>query len=294
MTKRFLLWGLLFATHAGVHLCSASENEGPFIAGTLKNKVISSDPGLSEIVSHNLGIGVFHNEYRLIDRGASYISVKFTSFDFEEGCQMVIDDKQFNHVHSMTGLGKQLLGTFWCHHVEDDELILTVKCDDPQKRADFMIEEYVAGFPGLITGNITGIVRRGLNGVEEENQNQIEERRLGVCGSNDKADAKCYESSYPNVYHKSTPVARILVNGIGICTGFLVGPSNQLLTSGKCIKSAGEARNSDIQFMFESTACNGTDIPYTMMYEATDLLAHSIELDYALLQLDGKPVDTFG
>jgi V8-like Glu-specific endopeptidase len=95
-------------------------------------------------------------------------------------------------------------------------------------------------------------------------------------------------------YGKAKAVARLIINGSGGCTGWLVGPNNVLLTNEHCISSNSDAQNTDYQFMYEGASCGSNSVSGVSTFDGLNLLKDNYAKDYALVQLSGNPVDTFG
>ena len=122
-----------------------------------------------------------------------------------------------------------------------------------------------------------------------------QQRDLTICTENDMRNAKCYQSSHPTEYNKAMAVARLIVNGMFGCTGWLVGSNNLLLTNWHRINSLDAAMNTDYQFMFESAACEtNTVVGSINSFDAINLLAYNSTKDYSLIQLSGNPAAEFG
>src|SRR5262249_31592800 len=62
-----------------------------------------------------------------------------------------------------------------------------------------------------------------------------------ICGADDTVEAKCLQSVEPEIYDKSRAVARLLIQGSVLCTGWLVGNAGDLMTNNHCISTAAEA-----------------------------------------------------
>ena len=314
-----------------VQVCHAMENGGPASAGIHHLKLISSDDERSEIQPVSSSSEPTEQISYTLDGppGSSYLSVHFTKFNFGPYCKMQITNSQGVEVVTMEGLGRHELGDkdggFWAHHVEDDTMVLTVICSagimpltkkmekkntnnhmhDGEKEDQnfvFEIDEFVAGYPNLLTRNDETyeepVVRRRSR-RRRLNHHPItsttnDERNLGICDQDDKLDAKCYINKYPEEYKKSKPVARLLIGGSGVCTGFLVGNKGHLLTTNKCVKNDNQAKQVDVQFMYESTACQGFKVPLVKTYDVEKLVVHSAQNDYSLLLLKGVPHATVG
>jgi lysyl endopeptidase len=169
-------------------------------------------------------------------------------------------------------------------------MILTLKCNGKNKKAEFSIDEYVAGYP---EGHpATNERKRNLRGAEDPFANLS--RELAICSDDDKQNAVCYQSNYSGEYNKAKAVARLLIGGSAACTGWLVGPNNMLLTNEHCITSNSDAQNTDYQFMFESGSCGSNTASAFSTFDGTSLLKDNYSKDYALVQLTGNPVGTYG
>lgn len=128
-----------------------------------------------------------------------------------------------------------------------------------------------------------------------------DERKLSICGPNDKHNAVCYKDK-TTVYSKARAVARLFINGSGACTGWLVSGSNVLITNEHCLDSLADVQNTDFEFTAEESAC--TDVPgdggwfshrnNDAIYDGIDLLKVSATWDYAVVQLSGDPASKFG
>ena len=108
----------------------------------------------------------------------------------------------------------------------DDEIIVNVQGDEPLIEG-FVIDEYAAGFVDLGTPDSS----------------------RAICGIDDKENAICYETSHPVEYDHARAVARLLINGSSLCTGWLASSNNHLLTNEHCISSAASALNTDLSRM---------------------------------------------
>ena len=250
---------------------------------------ISSNEDESDVLPVVLPDG--GKQYKITKPGSSYISAHFANFDLDPKCSMELADDNGGQVTIMHKRGRENLGTFWGHHVEGDTMIMTLRCDEEDLKADFSIDEYAAGYPDGHPA--TENRKRGLRGGEDLSFPPVK-RDLSICTANDKQNAKCYESSYPTEYTKAKAVARLVVNGMYGCTGWLVGPNNLLLTNYHCIKTTADAMNTDFQFMFEGASCDSDQITNSETYDALTLIKSDSVRDYSLIQLDGDAVTKYG
>lgn len=114
-----------------------------------------------------------------------------------------------------------------------------------------------------------------------------------ICGNDDSENAVCYENTEPCVYERSRPVARLLINGISSCTGWLIGDEGQLITN------QGDASNTTYEFMAEGANCGSncnTLFACPGQIEATSAILNRVnaDLDYALLDLATNVSGTYG
>ena len=176
--------------------------------------------GASDVVPFYTAYGV---RYTVQHEGATYIALHFDDFDLAAGDRVVVSDAQGNQSYTMTGRGKMNAGTFWAQHVKGDTAVVELFFADEISGGRFAIDEYAAGFADLSGGAGTD----------------------AICGSDDKENAVCYETSHPTEYNRARAVARLLINGGSLCTGWLASAQNHFVTNEHCITSASAALNTD-------------------------------------------------
>lgn len=212
--------------------------------------------------------------YEWTHPGATYIAVHFKKFDLAPGDELIISDALGGQAHRLTGLGKMDLGEFWAQHVKGDTVVLELISANDTPGKGFVIDEYAAGFANL-----------GIPPVTEE-----------ICGANDFQNAICRSPS--TEYTRGRAVARLLIQGVSLCTGWLASATNHLITNEHCISSATAAANTDYEFGSEAPSCGSANcqlcFPGTIISGAT-FIKDSPGLDYALVQITaGNPQATFG
>ena len=214
--------------------------------------------------------------YRLSHRGATYVAVHFVDFDLGPGDFLVVSDPNGTQSYTLEGRGKMRAGTFWARHIKGDTVLLELIVIGRDGGRGFLIDEYAAGYVDF--GHPTG--------------------SRAICGVDDKENAVCYETSHPTEYERGRAVARLLISGSWLCTGWLASADNHLVTNDHCIGSAAEALNTDYEFMSEGPYCTSPNCqlcyPGTVFSGAT-YVRGSTNLDYALVQINsGNPADTYG
>jgi hypothetical protein len=96
-------------------------------------------------------------------------------------------------------------------------------------------------------------------------------------------------------YQKSKAVARMLINGIELCTSWRIGPNNRMITNNHCVANGSDVRRSEIWFNYECAQCNGYEILRTTKVWGNELLATGRTLDYSLFSVRGfESVTRFG
>ncbi|HET6211404.1 MAG TPA: serine protease, partial [Micromonosporaceae bacterium] len=107
-------------------------------------------------------------------------------------------------------------------------------------------------------------------------------REESVCGSDEAVDAVCYRSSDPTAYHRSKAVARLLINGVELCTAWRVGPHNRMLTNHHCFTDTESARNTEVWFDYMCASCGGYDVFRSTKVWGDQVLATDDRLDFTL------------
>ncbi|POM60096.1 hypothetical protein PHPALM_31086 [Phytophthora palmivora] len=205
---------------------------------------------------------------------ASYIAVHFADFDLPDGDSVVISspDADITVSHTYTGRGRDQRGTFIASFIPGNSVTVTYKS----------VGTASAGQGYRITG-----FSRGYPTMREES----------ICGDGDQSlPSKCYapgtnlSEELPQAYKKAQAVARLLINGSYLCTGWLGGTEGHLFTNHHCFEQADWALTTDIEFGAESSSCSDqceTQLGCTGKIVATTstLIADSEDIDYSVIQL---------
>ncbi|HWS34969.1 MAG TPA: trypsin-like peptidase domain-containing protein [Actinoplanes sp.] len=120
-------------------------------------------------------------------------------------------------------------------------------------------------------------------------------REESVCGTDTSADAVCYESKDPVAYTKSKAIARLLINGTELCTGWRVGAKNRMITNNHCLTNSTEAYDTEVWFNYQCAKCGGSDVFKPTKVWGDKVLATDKTYDYTLFSVDGfEKVQKFG
>ncbi len=107
-------------------------------------------------------------------------------------------------------------------------------------------------------------------------------REESVCGSDESTDAVCYRSADPVAYTRSKAIARLLINGTELCTGWRIGAKNRMLTNNHCFDNSNDAYETEVWFNYQCAKCGGYDVFRPTKVWADKVLATDRTLDYTL------------
>jgi len=189
-------------------------------------RVSNNDP--SEITPVST---LFGTMFTITHPGATYIALHFSDISLVPASSLEISDASGEQSYILRGRGKMDAGSFWSQHIKGDTIILHL-ISRGKDAGNFTVDKYAAGFVNLTES---------------------------VCGTQDLRNARCYATSYPTEYATSKLVARLLIDGSYLCTGWLASSSNHLITNEHCITSAYDALNTDYEFMAEASSCGVTN-----------------------------------
>jgi hypothetical protein len=214
--------------------------------------------------------------------GATYICPHFSRLELGPDDFVVIRSPDGSRSWRYDRFGVDDLGRsadgFWGIHIAGDTAIVELWSGGVDGGYGYVIDRYARGF------------------TREEVEGTLYPEAL--IGADDSEWAPCYETSDPAVYDTSRAVARLLINGSGLCTGWLVGAEGHLITNEHCITEQYQASNTNYEFMAEgatcATNCWQLQCPGTIVTTSGTLIADSHDYDYALVQLSVNPTPSYG
>jgi len=139
--------------------------------------------------------------------------------------------------------------------------------------------------------NESSAISRGSSPAEHKPPTR--RRNLGVCGSqDDRQSVACFRSTNGNVYQQSLAVARLLISGRFVCSGFLVA-QDLLVTASSCLDD-GSALEVDYEFHYQQSSCESKILTSSEIFQAVRVLEHNPTSDYSIVQLAGSPGAKYG
>ncbi len=216
--------------------------------------------------------------------GAAYLVFEFAKFDLAPGDWVEVRHPYGEQIHVYTGKGfLDQGGDFITKSVLGSEAV---------------IELYSVNTNHDYYGYRIERVSRGFS--EKEMARMYGDDRA-ICGSDDKLDAKCFETSHPEVYELSRAVARLVMDGVGTCTAWLVSCENHIMTNSHCsrdgeLNSQAKLNRIEFQFMYERPQCGGGTATFEHSFMGGTFLENEYYIDYALVKAPANedPASVYG
>lgn len=210
---------------------------------------------------------------------ATYVAPFFSRFELAPGDYVILRSPDGRRSWRFEGLGRANRGAtdgFWGIHVPGEQMV---------------IELYSKGFDGASGSPSYGFLidsaAKGFGLYTE-----------AICGADDKENAPCYADSEPIIYQQSRAVARLLIQGAALCTGWLVGSEGHLMTNNHCMSTEAAVDNTDYEFVAEGATCETNcpqlQCPGDIVTTTGTLVQTNGAVDFTLIQLSVNPTDTYG
>ncbi len=279
---------------------SASPSVSPTGAGTRTAESATAKGGdgrqkVGELLSINklLGYGAPEREVFHYPQ-ASYVKVHFSRMTMLPGDYVTVSDAKGRESYRYDA--PRLLDG-----VATDRWAMSITGDTA------VVEMHRGG--GNLVGSLLG--RLGVNvdqvarGYSRKEQSRVPEDQLtapgrtgreeSVCGADESSDAVCYRSADPVAYTRSKAIARLLINGTELCTGWRVGTKNRMLTNNHCFSTSATAYETEVWFNYQCATCGGFEVFRPTKVWGDKVLATEHILDYTLFTVsDFRSVQKFG
>ncbi|HAA23295.1 MAG TPA: hypothetical protein DCP28_32705, partial [Cytophagales bacterium] len=212
---------------------------------------------------------------------SAYVRIHFKNFDLAPGDYVEVLNPKTDERHIYAGGGKVVwaesrkeISDFWANPIYGETAIVRLYSSKPSDAYGFEIDEVGYGFSEQ---EIAALYAKGET----------------ICGSNDMDEAICHVGT--DRYTNARAVCRLLMNGSGLCTGWLVGSEGHVMTNNHCIGNSSTANNTTFLFDYEYSNCNGSGAQSgTVVANSSTLIKTSGAYDYALVKLPSNPTGTYG
>ncbi|GIF09472.1 trypsin-like serine peptidase [Actinoplanes siamensis] len=213
--------------------------------------------------------------------GASYVKVHFDRMALLPGDYLTVSNPDRTESYRYeSGRAKK-----WAMSITGDTAVVEVhRAADPLRVRSAIdglgvsVDRVARGFTRTEQARVPApaLGRPGRTGREES-----------ICGNDTSRDAVCYQSSDPVAYIKSKAVARLLINGTELCTGWRAGPKNRMLTNNHCLATSEEAYETEVWFNYQCAKCGGYDVFKPTKVWGDQVVSTDHVLDYTLFSVDG-------
>jgi lysyl endopeptidase len=149
---------------------------------------------------------------------------------------------------------------------------------------------------GALLGTLGVGVDRAARGFSRSEQARVPHPQLegpgqtgreeSVCGADESHDAVCYRSADPVAYTRSKAIARLLINGTELCTGWRVGRNDRMLTNNHCFTTSADAYDTEVWFNYQCARCAGYDVYRPTKVWGDRVLATDHRYDFTLFTVD--------
>lgn len=181
-----------------------------------------------------------------------------------------------------TTLGDDGISSFSAMSISNDSVIIEYYPDEntADQHTEFgVIDSYFYGTESVIPANI----------------NQNDASLLSTCGVNERQDVQCWANSHPTEFDRSRPVARLVIGGRSLCTGWRVGADNKMFTNNHCVETAGELASTEVWFNYQQKSCNGSTREAVVKVTGNQFFKTDYTLDYTLFSVnDFSSISQFG
>ena len=226
--------------------------------------------------------------------GASYVKLHFDRMTMLPGDYLTVSDPAGTESYRYDAPALLSTGAVdkWAMSVTGDTAVLEVH------RAG---EDVVGALLGKLGVNVDQVAR-GFSRTEQAGvpREQLtgpgqDRREESVCGTDESRDAVCYKSADPVVYARSKAIARLLINGTELCTGWRAGPKNRMLTNNHCFSNSADAHDTEVWFNYQCAVCSGYDTFQPTKVWGDKVLATNRVYDFTLFTVaDFAAVRKFG
>jgi hypothetical protein len=182
--------------------------------------------------------------------GAPYVKVHLTAAGLRRGGSVTVADPTGSEIHRYDARDLESGGR-WAMSITGDTAVVTVD------RGVVTVDRVARGYT---RSELAAQERADRERAAEPSRPGVAGREESICGADDKSDAVCYRDTDPVIYRRSKAVARLLINGAELCTGWRLGPNNRMITNHHCFADSRAAYNTEVWFNYQCAACGGFEV----------------------------------
>jgi hypothetical protein len=268
--------------------------------GTLHSQAEEQGPiQVGEIETTNLEIG-YLNEAGWIQTihypGAAYIKVHLLKLDLMPGDYVTVSDPSGIEVYTYPGSDYTTDGGggFWAISITGDTAVVELHCreeDEPLAESKY----YEKALAGVALQELGVVIDKYARGYPPEEILERIERAESTCGTNERTDVICYQSSYPTEYNRSHAVALLLIDSTFLCTAWRASSENRMFTNEHCVTSQSDVSGSEVWFNYQRLTCGSGGTSTPTIVTGNTLLVDDYTLDFALFTVNSfSSISSFG
>ena len=305
MKIRFCLKGVVAIVLASVVYSLAfaesveARSSAPRIQSGAPPKLVNAAVRRNEIFDIVSEHGVVAEEFEIYAPGASFIKLHFSKFRLPAGIVVEISNPEGSEVYRYSRTKKDAktfnprqgddgVHSFSAMSISGDTAVVRVEGNLGQIQAfrhtveiDYFMEglpEYLIDDSPSVAESVSFIERSGKGG-----KSHPESR----CGSDDRENVACLESTYPTEADRSRPVVRLLIDGSTLCTAWRIGSNNHLMTNRHCLPDQAKTSSTEVWFGFQYAECGSYVISADQIKVTGNLmLKNNVDLDYTLFTIN--------
>lgn len=266
---------VLYAQQNNPHTTAqTSHSQAPVIIGDEVNINLQTPHPYN--ASSQIGV-VFEQEF--YNKNSAYIKLYFENFDL--GPEDYVEISTHNTGESIIYAGKgkiidkegTIMSDFWSQVLLDERVTVRLHAQASSNHHGFKISKVAYGYSAeRIDAIVSG---------------------KSICGTDDKERMACYNGTIKAT--RGRAVCKLIIGGVGSCTGWLLGCEGHVMTNNHCIGNATTAGNTDFLFDFQYSSCTGTSsLTSSTVATSATFIKTSSPLDYTLVKLPTNPTPTYG
>ena len=209
---------------------------------------------------------------------ASYIKLHFKDLDLKGGGKLIVRnlDSSERYEYTLADMNKATLDTEAGDNGVSSFSAMSIS-------SDTVVVEYTAG-----TSKQAPTIDHYYYGTENEVSilGGPDTGTQSTCGVNERKDVQCWANSHPVEFERSRPVARLVIGGRSLCTGWRVGADKNMFTNNHCVESAAELASTEVWFNYQNTSCNGSTKETVVKVTGKDFFKTDYTLDYTLFSIN--------